>query len=50
MDTNVQAGDLLGRIDFTLDQMIGRVVVDGDVQVGKMLNVRQGHPVVHPYL
>ena len=50
MDTNVQTRDLLGRIDFTMDQTIGRVVIDGDVQVGETLDVRQGYPVVHPYL
>ena len=33
-----------------MDKVIGRVVIDGDVQVGKTLNVQQGYPVVHPYL
>ena len=42
--------DLLRRIDFTMDEAIGGVVVDGDVQVGEMLDVPQGYPVVHPYL
>ena len=33
-----------------MDEAIGRVVVDGGVQVGKTLDVLHGHPVVHPYL
>ena len=33
-----------------MDEAIGRVVVDGDVQVGKSLDVLHGYPVVHPYL
>ena len=33
-----------------MDKAIGRVVVDGGVQVGKLHNVLHGYPVVHPYL
>ena len=33
-----------------MDKAIGRVVVDGGVQVGKLLDVLHGYPVVHPYL
>ena len=33
-----------------MDEAIGGVVIDGDIQVGKTLDVQQGHPVVHPYL
>ena len=50
MDTTVRSRDLLGRVDFAMDKVIGRVVINGDVQIGKMLNVQQGYPVVHPYL
>ena len=50
MDTNVQTRDLLQRVDLMMDKVIGRVVLDGGVQVGKTLNVLQGYPVVHPYL
>ena len=50
MDTNVQMGDLLGRVDLTMDEMIGRVVVNGGVQVGKPFDVCHGHPIVDPNL
>ena len=33
-----------------MNEAIGRVVVDGGVQVGKLLDVLHGYPVVHPYL
>ena len=33
-----------------MHEAIGRVVVDGGVQVGESLDVLQGYPVVHPYL
>ena len=50
MDTNVQTRDLLRRVDLTMDEAIGRVILDGGVQVGKLLDVLHGYPVVHPYL
>ena len=31
-------------------EVIGGVVVDGGVQIGKLLDVLQGYPVIHPYL
>ena len=33
-----------------MDKAVGRVVINGGVQVGKSLDVQHGHPVVHPYL
>ena len=50
MDMNVQMGDLLWRVNLMMDKAVGGVVIDGGVQVGKSLDVRHGHPVVHPYL
>ena len=50
MDTHVQTRDLLRRVDLLMHEAIGRVVVDGGVQIGKSLDVLQGYPVVHPYL
>ena len=49
MDTNVQTRDLLWRVGLTMDEMVGRVIFDGGVQVGKSLDVQHGYPVVHPY-
>ena len=31
-------------------EAIGRVVVDSGVQIGKLLDILQEYPVVHPYL
>ena len=42
--------DLLRRVDLTMDEAIGRVVLNGDVQVGKPFNVHHGHPIVSPNL
>ena len=39
MDTNVQARDLLGRIDLMMNKAIGGVVIDGGVQVSEPLDV-----------
>ena len=50
MDTNVQTRDLLWRVDLLMDKAIGRVIIDGGVQVGKSLDVQHSHPVVHPNL
>ena len=50
VDTNVLMRDLLRRVDLPVNEAIGRVVVDGGVQVGKSLDILQGHPVVHSYL
>ena len=33
-----------------MNEAIGRVVVDSDVQIGKSLDVPHRYPVVHPYL
>ena len=33
-----------------MDKVIGGVIVDGGVQIGKSLDVLQGYLVVHPYL
>ena len=33
-----------------MDEAVGRVVVDGGIQVGKTLDILYGYPVVHPYL
>ena len=33
-----------------MNKAIGRVIVDGGVQVGKSLYILQGYTVVHPYL
>ena len=33
-----------------MDETIGRVILNGGVQVGKSLDVLHGYPVVHPYL
>ena len=33
-----------------MDETIGRVVIDGGVQVGKPLNVHHVHPIVDPDL
>ena len=49
VDMNVQTRDLLWRVDFMMDEVIGRVILDGSVQVGKSLDVLHGYPVVHPY-
>ena len=50
VDTNVLSRDLLRRIDLPVNEAIGRVVVNGGVQVGKSLDILQGYPVVRPYL
>ena len=50
MDMNVQMRDLLWRVDLTMDEMIGRVVGNGGVQVGKPLDIGHGHLVVDPDL
>ena len=50
VDTNVHTRDLLRRVNLPMHKAIGGVVVDGGVQVGKLLDVLQGYPVVHPYL
>ena len=50
VDTNVLTRDLLRRVDLPVNEAIGRVVVDSGVQVGKLLDILQGYPVVHPYL
>ena len=50
VDTNVLTRDLLRRIGLPMNEAIGRIVVNGGVQVGKSLDIRQGYPVVHPYL
>ena len=42
--------DLLRRVDLTMDETIGRVVLDGGVQVGKLFDVHHGHPIVNPNL
>ena len=42
--------DLLWRVDLTMDETIGGVILNGGVQVGKTLNILHGHLVVHPYL
>ena len=31
-----------------MDETIGRVVINGGVQVGKLLNVQHGNPIVDP--
>ena len=49
MDTNVQTRDLLGRVDLTMEETVGGVILDGSIHVGKLLNVLHGYPVVHPY-
>ena len=33
-----------------MDKAVGRVVINGGVQISKSLDVQQGHPVVHPNL
>ena len=50
MDTDVQMRDLLWRVDFTMDEVIGGVILSGSIWVGKSLDVLHGYPVVHPYL
>ena len=42
--------DLLRRVNFTMDEAIGRVVLDGGVQIGKPFDVCHGHPIVGPNL
>ena len=46
MNTDVQLGDLLQRVDLTMDETIGRVILDGGVHVGKLIDVGHGHPIV----
>ena len=50
MDTNVQTRDLLWRVGLTMDKAIGRVIVDGGVQIGEPLVVQHSHPIVDPNL
>ena len=50
MDMNVQTRDLLQRVDLPMDKTIGRVVIDGCVQVGKPLDVHHSHLIVDPNL
>ena len=50
VDTNVLTRDLLRRVDLPVNEVIGGVIVNGGVQVGKSLDILQGYPVVHPYL
>ena len=40
--------NLLQRVDLTMDKTIGRVVLNGGVQVGKSLDVQHGDPIVDP--
>ena len=42
--------NLLRGIDLTMDKAVGGVIVNGGVQVGKLIDILYGHPVVHPYL
>ena len=47
---NVLTRDLLRRVNLPMDKAIGGVIVDGGVQIGKLLDILQGYTVVHPYL
>ena len=50
MDTNVQTRDFLRRVGLMMDKAIGRVIINGGVQVGKPFDVRHVHPIVNTNL
>ena len=50
MDMNVQTRDLLWRVGLMIDKVIGGVIGNGGVQIGKLLDVQHGHLIVDPNL